>query len=987
MITQYFDINQRLVIQAPGTLAPASLQPWVYGDNYNLQIYLLAAGQFVTIGANDSLSLMLFQPAQTLPEQNLAIVSAPTINTDSAGFNYYLVNVNLKTTQLAALVQATNAPAKCEFHYIFTPASGERFSSSADVPVTVNPDPSESATGGTPVPPGYPTNPNVFEQIANKDIAYGYAGLDANVHLNPNEIPTDTTLSVVSGKLTVISAATGNPYVAVVLSAFAIPAEGVNTATLTLTTAAPDIIATETVLITDGARFMYGTVVSINGVYLVVSNNGLPGWTSGTMGANAHVYLGSNPGAVDTTKRGLVQILPLTNPTKQFYRADDSYAQANYPDLTNIPTSFPPGTHGSQHLSTGNDPVPLATAGGSGVAGLCPPPDGTTINVTGGKLTAVIPAGSQPYATTTAASFVLPAAGAGNAFNITITAAWADLVAGMSLLVTDGTHTCNLYLNSITGGTTLNVYNLGGGTAAGVTVAANAHVYMAVSEANPAPHAPTHLVGGADPIALASSSAAGLCPTVDNTTIQVSASKLIAVPATSTAAGIVKPDGTSTTVSAGTISVPTATAAALGLVKPDGSTITVDGTGKIAVPTATPSLLGLVKPDGTSILDTAGAISVPTATTAALGLVKPDGSTITIDGTGKISSSGGGGGAGDTTTTTAAFTMPTINQVVAGVTVASASWMLVGKAYFIVGSGNFLCTAISSNTISLQNTGDIGNATSGASVPSGSLVMPAPDRGDNVFWDIDEMDWGAGSQSIGNNGIAGRWGPATVTGTISTGNGLGTAGGYSTEQGDVGIIFSTSTSATGYAQMQHSSHYMLAGSGGGNNIHLFHWRIWLNTVSNSLSSATQRYLIGIGLYDVFFVPTTNARRIAFSYTDTVNAGDWTCEYLKNGGTLTQHDSGVAVALSTAFDLYIIVDPTNIYWLIGTNNAAPVQVWTTPVSNASAGTTNGFSPWLGIQKSIGTTGCTFNCDLFERAVIWKYASTPRYTFRGLVKSGS
>src|ERR1700757_2596959 len=234
MITQYFDINQRLVIQAPGTLAPASLQPWVYGDNYNLAVYLVGNGVIQTIGPNDSLTVMLFQPAQTLPEQNLAIVSIPVVNTDPTGFNYYEINVNLKTTQLANLVQATNTPAKCEFHYAFTPATGERFSSSADVPVTVNPDPSEGATGGTPVPPGYPTSPNVFEQIANKNLANGYPGLDPNVHLNPNQIPIDTTLAVAGGKLTVVGGAGGgNPYVGVITAPFAIPAEGANTPALT----------------------------------------------------------------------------------------------------------------------------------------------------------------------------------------------------------------------------------------------------------------------------------------------------------------------------------------------------------------------------------------------------------------------------------------------------------------------------------------------------------------------------------------------------------------------------------------------------------------------------------------------------------------------------------------------------------------------------------------------------------------------------------
>src|SRR5271166_411970 len=225
MITQYFDLNQRLIIQSPGTLAPASSTPWVYGDNYNLAIYLTAAGIIQSIGPNDTLGLMLFQPVPTLPEANLAIIGATSVLTDGAGFQYYLVNVNLKTVPMAALVQSPNKAAQCQFHYLFTPADGERFSSSADLAITVNPDPTESATGATPVPPGYPTNPNVFEQVANKNAVGGYVGLDGNAHLNPAQIPIDTSLHVTAGLLgTAAAGGTGNPYVAVIPASFVIPA-------------------------------------------------------------------------------------------------------------------------------------------------------------------------------------------------------------------------------------------------------------------------------------------------------------------------------------------------------------------------------------------------------------------------------------------------------------------------------------------------------------------------------------------------------------------------------------------------------------------------------------------------------------------------------------------------------------------------------------------------------------------------------------------
>jgi hypothetical protein len=927
MITQYFDINQRLVIQAPGTLAPASLLPWVYGDNYNLAIYLVGNGQFQTINAGDSLGLMLFQPAATLPEQNLAIVSAPVVKTDPAGFTYYFVNVNLGTTQLAALVQATNTPAKCEFHYIFTPASGERFSSSADLPVTVNPDPSQSAAGGTPVPPGYPTNPNVFEQIINKNVANGYAGLDANTHLNPNEIPTDTTLAVSAGKLTVVGGGGGggNPYVAVVTTSFAVPAEGVNTPALTLAAAAPDIVANATVLITDGVSFINAIVASISGTTLTVKNSGTPGAVTGTMGANSHLYLGSTAGPVDATKRGLVQMLPGSNPTKQFYRGDDSYAQANYPDLTNIPTTFPPATHGIQHVSTGSDPIPVA---GTSATGLMPARSGavgTYLDVTGGWSIPAGGNGGNPFVGTTGATFIVPAVNAAGA-GITLAAAIADLVNGMSITITDGTHEATFLTTAVSGtsvtGTCISTAN------SGATMANGAHVYFAIGQ-----HGAIHASNGADPI-------------------------------------------------------PYATASVGGIVKPDGTTVTI-ASGVISVPTATPSVLGLVKPDGTTILDTAGVISVPTATASGLGLVRPDGTSITISG-GVISSSGGG--ASDTTTASVTFNVPAINTTQTGISVANASWMLQNESYFIVGIGIFLCTAISGNTISLQNTGMPGNAASGTAVPVGALIMAAPDQAANVFWDVDELDIIANNSSLTSATPNGKWLPFMSSGTAGTGNTFQNSSGYNFDNGDSGCSVATGSSASGYALMQHGAKFLFSGPTATNNQVLVHFRVFVNGITSSLSTATDRYIFACGLYDYFPVGGgTLSRRLSFSYTDNVFSGDWAMEWQKTtSGGNQQTDSGILVATYTFYDLYLIIDPVNIYYLIGVNNAVPVQKQVIPVSNvAPASGSNVWNAYFGIYKSVGTTSKTWLCDLFERAVIWKYmpGGAPRYTLRGLMKTGS
>jgi hypothetical protein len=89
------------------------------------------------------------------------------------------------------------------------------------------------------------------------------------------------------------------------------------------------------------------------------------------------------------------------------------------------------------------------------------------------------------------------------------------------------------------------------------------------------------------------------------------------------------------------------------------------------------------------------------------------------------------------------------------------------------------------------------------------------------------------------------------------------------------------------------------------------------------------------LYDTAPYPGTTARRAAFTYTDNVVAGDWCCEYQKNTAANSQNDSAVAVALTTPYDLYLVIDPTNTYWLIGSNNAVPAQVFKTATANISA----------------------------------------------------
>jgi hypothetical protein len=502
MITQYFDINARLIIQSPGTIAPASPTTWVYGDNFNLAIYLLSGGVFQPIAQNDTLGLMLFQPGGALPETNLAIIGSASILTDDAGYQYYKINVNLATTNLASLVQSSNKAVQLEFHYVFTPADGERFSSSADLAVTLNPDPTQSASGATPVPPGYPSSPAVFEVISHKGTPGGYAGLDSNANLDPNKIPTDTTLTVTGGKLGAVGGGSGVAYSATITGSFTVPAAP-NTVAVTLNQAVPDILAGQSILVTDGTHFMNGIVASITGTALSIQN--IFGAGGALMAANAHVYLGNSAALATTSGPGLVGAL--SGQTNQFWRGDGSYAQPSYAALANIPSTFLPSAHGSQHLPSGNDSIALVTPS---LAGLCPPIDNSTILISGGKLVAQPPAGAgNPYVAIVVGTPTIPAAGA--SVTLTLTATWGDFAVNQSCLVADSSgHFFNGIITAYTPATpSISVQNLGtNGSSVSGNLSSGAHVYLS----------------GTSPLA------------------------------TAAAPGIVKPDGTSITVSAGTIS-------------------------------------------------------------------------------------------------------------------------------------------------------------------------------------------------------------------------------------------------------------------------------------------------------------------------------------------------------------------------------------------------------------------------------------------------
>jgi hypothetical protein len=144
---------------------------------------------------------------------------------------------------------------------------------------------------------------------------------------------------------------------------------------------------------------------------------------------------------------------------------------------------------------------------------------------------------------------------------------------------------------------------------------------------SPSPHANTHLSAGSDPIAIATSVLAGLCPAVDNTTIQVVASKLSAVSLAWTAitgkpATFPASPHASSHVTGGTDIIPAPTTSASGLVPAlpasAGASKFFDGTGafnQVAYANVTGTPTVPAPSSTTPIMD--GAAAVGTGTTYA----------------------------------------------------------------------------------------------------------------------------------------------------------------------------------------------------------------------------------------------------------------------------------------------------------------------------------------------------------------------------------
>jgi hypothetical protein len=101
--------------------------------------------------------------------------------------------------------------------------------------------------------------------------------------------------------------------------------------------------------------------------------------------------------------------------------------------------------------------------------------------------------------------------------------------------------------------------------------------------------------------------------------------------------------------------------------------------------------------------------------------------TVTSGSTVAVTPGGLAGAAGTSayTVTTASFTQPTTGATVT-VTVGNTSWMAQGQNLFIPGAGYYSVSVVTDSThVVLTNSGTSGNSTAGNNIPSGSQVSPA----------------------------------------------------------------------------------------------------------------------------------------------------------------------------------------------------------------------------------------------------------------------
>lgn len=195
----FIDLDQHAAVQDFAVSAPAPPPQFKSQDTIDFLIYFIQAGVVQDMGAGFALKFGMVKtgdPTNTI----LAYQTASTYLTDPAGNPYYQMQVVMNTSQMASAI-GTNPSIACTIELRYQDALAEiihTLNLAATVFQTILVE-----TGVTPpgVSTGYP-DASTIELLVHKDVASGYAGLNASAQLFGAQIPVDgQTIQILDGQI------------------------------------------------------------------------------------------------------------------------------------------------------------------------------------------------------------------------------------------------------------------------------------------------------------------------------------------------------------------------------------------------------------------------------------------------------------------------------------------------------------------------------------------------------------------------------------------------------------------------------------------------------------------------------------------------------------------------------------------------------------------------------------------------------------------
>lgn len=191
--------------------------------------------------------------------------------------------------------------------------------------------------------------------------------------------------------------------------------------------------------------------------------------------------------------------------------------------------------------------------------------------------------------------------------------------------------------------------------------------------------------------------------------------------------------------------------------------------------------------------------------------------------------------------------------------------------------------------------------------------------------------------------------------TSTSGTGAAQAGNIAAESNAFGVT-SLTTGTTGTGRVSIS----LAGSHFSQGLIDYTWRIRIPTLSNG----TQTFTLYVGFGNTLAVTATNiVNGVYFTYTNSVNSGNWVLNTSNNSSRST---SNTAVAATTGYvKLRIVVAADGgsaEFFIDGTSVGTITSATTIPITTARQ-----CGPILKMEKSAGATGSLVYADLFMATV--------------------